>query len=71
MLMAVIIALGNGNELKFGATFRYGIVFAPMKCSYQKEAKGMQIPKMYFLFRCKKPTSQYGPANSPVSGSAL
>ena len=34
------------NLLEFGATYRHGTVFAPMECIGQKEAKGMQYPKM-------------------------
>ena len=34
------------NLREFGATFHHGTVFAPMQCLYQKEAKGMQSPKM-------------------------
>ena len=34
------------NFQEFGATFRHGTMFEPMQCLYQKEAKGMQSPKM-------------------------
>ena len=59
------------NLREFEATYHHGTVFAPMECLYQKEAKCMQNPKMYPLFRCKKATSQYGPAKNPVSYSLV
>ena len=34
------------NLREFGATYRHSTVFAPMQCLYQKEAKGMQSPKI-------------------------
>ena len=34
------------NLREVGATYRHGTVFAPMQCLYQKEAKGMQSPRM-------------------------
>ena len=43
----------NGILRKFGSTYRQGIVFAPEQCSYQKEATGMESPKMWFSSRCK------------------
>ena len=39
----------NGNLQKSGSTFRHGVVFAPMQCLYQKEATGMENPKLAFL----------------------
>ena len=56
---------------KVGASFRRGTVFAPIQSTYEKEATGMENPKMQSLFWCRKPTSQYAPANDPVSCSAL
>ena len=56
---------------KVGASFRRGTVFAPIQSTYEKEATGMENPKMQSLFWCKKPTSQYAPANYPVSCSAV
>ena len=44
---------------------------APIQSTYEKEATGMENPKMQSLFWCRKPTSQYAPANYPVSCSAL
>ena len=54
------------NLSEYGAGYRHGTVFASMECLYQKETKGMQCQKMKSLFRCKKPTSQYGLAKNPV-----
>ena len=56
---------------KVGASFRRGTVFAPIQSTYEKEATGMENPKMQSLFWCRKPTSQYAPANYPVSCSAV
>ena len=56
---------------KFGASYNHGIVIAPMHSLHQKEATWMENPKMKFLIRCKKPTSQYGSANYPVSCSDI
>ena len=36
----------NGILRKFGCTYRHGTVFAPKQCLYQKEATGMESPKM-------------------------
>ena len=41
------------NLWKLGATFRYGTV----QSLYEKEATGIESPKMKSLFRCRKPTS--------------
>ena len=46
------------NE-KFGKverTYGHGTVFAQRKYLYQKEAKGMVRPEMYFVIRCKNST---------------
>ena len=61
----------SANFPKVGASFRRGIVFAPIQSTYEKEATGMENPKMQSLFWCRKPTSQYGPVNHPVSCSAV
>ena len=61
----------SANLRKVGASFRRGTVFAPIQSTYEKEATGMENPKMQSLFWCRKPTSQYAPANDPVSCSAL
>ena len=36
----------SANLRKFGATFRLGNVFAPMQYLYEKEATGVESPKM-------------------------
>ena len=36
----------NGNLRKSGSIFCHGAVFAPKQCLYQKEATGMDSPKM-------------------------
>ena len=61
----------SANLRKVGTFFRRGTVFAPIQSTYEKEATGMENPKMQSLFLCRKPTSQYAPANYPVSCSAL
>ena len=60
----------NGNLGKSGPTFRHGTGFAPKQCLYQKEARAMEIPKMYSLSRCKKPTYVCGYVKYPVSCKA-
>ena len=57
----------NVNLRKSGTTFRHGTVFASMQCFYQKEATGMEIPKMHSSCRCKNRTYLCGTANYPVS----
>ena len=41
----------NGNLRNSGSSFSHGNVFAPKQCLYQKEATGMEIPKIYFSSR--------------------
>ena len=50
----------NRNLLKSGFTLCHGTVFAPKQCLYQKEATGMESPKMYWSHRCKNLTYLYG-----------
>ena len=57
----------NGNLRKSGSTISHGTVFAPKQCLYQKEATGIETPKMYFSRRCKNVTYLCGTANDPVS----
>ena len=47
----------SANLRKVGASFRRGIVFAPIQSTYEKEATGMENPKMQSLLSCRKPTS--------------
>ena len=46
----------NGNLWKSGSTFCHGTVLAPKQCLYQKEATGMESPKMYSYRRYKNLT---------------
>ena len=47
----------SANLRKVGASFRRGTVFAPIQSTYEKEATGMENPKMQSLLWCRKPTS--------------
>ena len=53
----------NGNLRKSGSTFRHGTVIAPKQCLYQKEATGMESPKMHSSSRCKYRTYLFRTAN--------
>ena len=55
----------NENLLKSGSTFCHGTVFAPKQCLYQKEARGMESPKIYSSSRWKNRTYLCGLANYP------
>ena len=57
----------NGNLRKFRSTFRHGTVFAPKRCLYQKEAIGMESPKMHSSHQCKNRTYLCRTANYPIS----
>ena len=61
----------NGNFRKSGSTFRRGTVFAPKQCLDQKEAKGMESPKMHSSSRWKNHTYPCGTANYLVSCKAV
>ena len=56
---------------KLERTYRHGIVFAPRKYFYQKEATGMERPVMYCASRCKNATYLCGPSSYPVSREAV
>ena len=56
---------GNGNLRKSGSTFCHVTVFAPKQSLYQKEATGMESPKMYSSRRSKNFTHLCGTANDP------
>ena len=56
---------GNENLRKSGSTFCHVTVFAPKQCLYQKEATGMESPKMYSSHRSKNLTHLCGTANVP------
>ena len=61
----------NGNLRKSGSTICHGTVYAPKQCLYQKEATGMDSPKMYFSSRCKNLTYQCVTANDSFSSKAV
>ena len=61
----------SANLRKVGASLRRGTGFAPIQSTYEREATGMENPKMQSLFWCRKPTSQNVPANYPVSCSSV
>ena len=56
----------NGNLRKSGTTFRLDTVFLPNQYLCQKEATGMESPKMHSSSRCKNHTYLCGTANYPV-----
>ena len=56
----------SGNFRKSGSTISHGTVFTPKQCLYQKEATGMESPKIYYSRRCKSLTYLCGTANDPV-----
>ena len=56
---------------KSGSTFSHGTVFAPKQCLYQKEATGMESPKIYSSRRCKNLVYLCGTANIPVSSKPV
>ena len=57
----------NRNLRKSGSTFLHGTVFAPKQFLHQKEATGMESPKMRSSSRCKNRTCLCGTANYRVS----
>ena len=61
----------NGNLRNSGSTLGHGTVFAPKQCLYQKQATGMESPKMYFSTRCKNLTYLSGTANEPISSEPV
>ena len=61
----------NGNFWKFWCTFHFGTMFVPKQLLYQKEAAGMESPKMYSSSWCKNGTYLYGPANHSISCEAV
>ena len=55
----------NENLRKFMSTFSHCTMFASKQCLFQKEATGMESPKMYSSSWCKKLTYLCGTANDP------
>ena len=57
----------NGNMRNFGPTNPHGTAFEPKQWLYQKEAMGMEGPKMYCPCRCRYRTYHCVEAKYPVS----
>ena len=57
----------NGNMRNFGPSNPNGTAFASNQWSYQKEATGMESPKIYCPSRCRYRTSHCVEAKYPVS----
>ena len=54
-------------EIQFYHSPWYCTVFTPKQCLYQKEATGIESPKMHSSSRCKNRTYLCGTSNYPVS----
>ena len=52
--------VGNGNMRIFGPTYRRGTALSQEECLHQKEATGMENPKMYCCSSWNNPTSCVG-----------
>ena len=63
--------VGNGNMRNFRPTYQHGIAFPQEECLYQKEATGMENPKMYCSSPWKNPIYMCRSANYPVSCVAV
>ena len=61
----------TGKLRKLGRTYRHSTVLAPRKYLNQKEATGMERPKMYFASRCNNLTYLCGSSKYPVSINAV
>ena len=61
----------NGNMRKFGLTNPQGTAFAPNQWLYQKEAAGMESPKMYCPSRCRYRTYHCVEAKYPASWAVV
>ena len=57
----------NENLRKSGSPFCHGTVFAPKQCLHEKQATGMESPKMYSFRRCKNLSYLCGTVNNPIS----
>ena len=57
----------NGNLRKSGSNVCHGTVFEPRKCLHQKEATGMESPKIHFSSVRKNCTYLCGTENYPFS----
>ena len=61
----------KGKFGKLGRTYGHGMVLAPRKYLYQKEATGMERPEIYSVSRWNNPTYLCGPSKYPVSREAV
>ena len=61
----------NGNMRKFGPTNPHGTAFAPKQWLYQKEATGMESPKMYCPSQYRQRTYHSMEAKYPVSWGVI
>ena len=57
----------NGNMRKFGTTYPHDTALAPKQWLYQKEATGMESPKMYCPSRCRYRTYHCVEVKYPIS----
>ena len=57
----------NGNMRNFGSTNPHSAAFAPKQWLYQKEATGMESPKMDWPTRCRHRTYHCVETNYPIS----
>ena len=57
----------NGNMRNFGPTNPHVTAFAPKQWFYEKEATGMESPKIYCPSRCRYRTYHSVQAKDPVS----
>ena len=55
----------NGNLWKSRSTFHHGTVLAPKQFLHQKEATGMESPKMHSSSRCKTALTCAGRQTTP------
>ena len=63
--------VGNGNMRNFGPTNPHGTTFPQEECLHQKEATGMENPKIYCSSLWKNPTFLCGSTNYLVSWMAV
>ena len=61
----------NGNLRKSGSIFGHGTEFPSKQCLHQKDATGIDSPKMYSACQWKSVTYLRGTANDPVSSKPV
>ena len=59
----------NGNLRKLGMIYRLGTVFAPRQDLYQKGARGMERPEMYYFSWCNNPSYLWGSQTTLSEGT--